>query len=226
MVLLHLLLFIIGATAGTSHNSDFVRTFEQVDVPTRNNNASFKTVCYYPMSVPLNLTVNATLPYGLDAKLCSHIIFIPTKVDSHNRISPSDQTHVVMFQRAIPVLRQLNPNLTIMISNAGPFDSLMQSIQNITEFVNSTVVFLRKYGFDGIDLDWEFPGWPVTEKPHGQIHNYSIVLTELRQAFEMEANQTKKSRLLLTAAVAATKEMAEVIYEFDYFKKMPTSTSH
>jgi hypothetical protein len=50
------------------------------------------------MSVPLNLTVNATLPYGLDAKLCSHIIFIPTKVDSHNRISPSDQTHVVMFQ--------------------------------------------------------------------------------------------------------------------------------
>jgi hypothetical protein len=65
-----------------------VRTFEQVDVPTRNNNASFK-MCYYPMSVPLNLTVNATLPYGLDAKLCSHIIFIPTKVDSHNRISPS-----------------------------------------------------------------------------------------------------------------------------------------
>ena len=110
-----------------------VRTFEQVDVPTRNNNASFKTVCYYPMTVPLNLTVNATLPYGLDAKLCSHIIFIPTKVDSHNRISPSDQTHVVMFQRAIPVLRQLNPNLTIMISNGGPFDSLMQSIQNITE---------------------------------------------------------------------------------------------
>jgi len=85
------------------------------------------------MRVPLNLTVNATLPYGLDAKLCAHIIFIPTKVDSHNRISPSDHTHVVMFQRAIPVLRQLNPNLTIMISNFGPFDSLMQSIQNITE---------------------------------------------------------------------------------------------
>jgi hypothetical protein len=42
-----------------------VQHFEQVDVPTRNNNASFKTVCYYPMSVPLNLTVNATLPYDL-----------------------------------------------------------------------------------------------------------------------------------------------------------------
>ena len=35
----------------------------------------------------------------------------------------------------------------------------------------------------------------------------------------MEANKTKNSRLLLTAAVGATKEMAEAIYEFDYFKK-------
>ena len=48
---------------------------------------------------------------------------------------------------------------------------------SICRFVNSTVVFLRKYGFDGIDLDWEFPGWPTTVKPHGQKHNFSIVLT-------------------------------------------------
>lgn len=45
------------------------------------------------------------------------------------------------------------------------------------------------------------------------------LLKELRKVFEKESLQTNRTRLLLSAAVAATKQMAEKIYEMEYMKK-------
>ena len=44
-------------------------------------------------------------------------------------------------------------------------------------------------------------------------------MQELRKAFEQEAIQTKKPRLLLTAAVLTGETTAERIYDFDNMKK-------
>lgn len=201
-----------------SYAEELVKTFEQINVFPVQSNSTFKTVCYYSLPDTYNGTSQDPVPRGLNATLCSYIILLPCVIDN-NRIVPRFPSHQLLFTQVIPILRQLNPALKILVSNSGAFDPVMQSMQNISEFVNSSLVFLRKYGFDGLDMDWEFPGWPVTSKPHGQIHNFSIVLTELRKAFEEEAAITKKERLLLTAAVSAGKSMAETIYEFEYLKQ-------
>ncbi|CAG2203848.1 E3.2.1.14 [Mytilus edulis] len=215
MDLLYCILLAVISLGVKANVNTYVRTFEQPE----ERISTFKTVCYYPMSNTINTTTKDPLPEGFDSSLCSHVIFIPTVIDRNNRIQPATPSHAALFQKAIPVIRQQNPKLIIMVSNVGHFDPVMESRENISQFVQSAVVLLRKYNFDGLDLDWEFPGWPMTEKPHGQIHNFSIVLTELRKSFEMEAMQTNRTRLLLSAAVAATKEMAEKIYEMDYLKK-------
>ena len=198
-----------------SHRSDFVRLFGQIDVDpapvAANTNKSFKTVCYFAMPKSLNTTVEHPIPKGLNTQLCSHIIFIPTEIDDHNRIVPYTPSHYDMFSRAVPAMRKENPKLTIMVSNVGRFSPVMQSLQNTSEYVNSVVTFLRKYDFDGIDLDWEFPN-PT------QFRNFSRVFTELRKAFEQEAIQTKRPRLLLTAAVLTGETTAERIYDFDNMK--------
>ena len=42
--------------------------------------------------------------------------------------------------------------------------------------MNNTIPFLRKYDFDGLDLDWEFPGWEYTGGDLGQRENFSLIL--------------------------------------------------
>jgi chitinase len=60
-------------------------------------------------------------------------------------------------------LKQMNSNLKIMLAvggwNAGtyPFDQVIANQSTINSFVNDAVMFLRKWRFDGLDIDWEFP---------------------------------------------------------------------
>ena len=77
-------------------------------------------------------------------------------------------------------LKSKNSNLKTMISVGGGgavgFSSMASSSANINTFVTSVVAFLKKYKFDGLDVDWEVP--LTAEKAA-----FSNLLTALRQAF-------------------------------------------
>ena len=50
-------------------------------------------------------------------------------------------------------------------------------------FAKSVVQFMRTYGFDGLDLDWEYPGLKERGGKRADYDSYVLMTKELRKTF-------------------------------------------
>ena len=81
--------------------------------------------------------------------------------------------------------------------NSTKFRSVFESVKIRRIFIRNTIKYLRKYKFDGLDVDWEYP---ETKRDR---RTFSLLIRDYRLAFQREASLMNRTRLLLTAAVAA-----------------------
>jgi len=54
---------------------------------------------------------------------------------------------------------------------------------NRAAFISSVLVFLQKWGFQGLDIDWEYPASPVRGGQPEDTTNLVLLVKELRSAF-------------------------------------------
>ncbi|XP_052833199.1 acidic mammalian chitinase isoform X2 [Octopus bimaculoides] len=133
--------------------------------------SSEKIVCYYGTGLS---NYSTPLPPGLDPTLCTHLIFIGSTIID-GQIKPPKPTDPQMYYEKIPLMKKLNPELKVLLCNGGNFNGVLATSQNRSRFANSSLPILRKYGFDGLDLDFEFPAW--NGLPKSQKHSFSLLLT-------------------------------------------------
>jgi chitinase len=68
-----------------------------------------------------------------------------------------------MMAKAVGLKAQ-NSNLKVLIAIGGwgqgslRFSNMAKDPTKRTNFVTSVVNFVEKHGFDGLDMDWEYPG--------------------------------------------------------------------
>ena len=109
-------------------------------------------------------------------------------------------------------LKTQNPSLKILVSVGGwlgskGFSDAAFTPESRKKFVQSVMVFLRQYDLDGLDVDWEYPA----SKGAGNRfrsedkRNFTLLLQELRAAFDAETKKTHKL-LYLTIAAGASDE--------------------
>lgn len=72
-------------------------------------------------------------------------------------------------------------------SDDGPthttWSDLCSSPSNRAAFISSLVDFMDKWGFQGVDLDWEFPGQPGRGGNPEDTANLASLIAEMRAKF-------------------------------------------
>ncbi len=145
----------------------------------------------------------------IDSSLCTHYIYAFAVLnDVLWEIKVFDQRVDIELggYSKFNAMKLKNPELKTMIAIGGWTDSIVEGTGPgkysqlvsdpglIKRFVTSASKFLQTHGFDGLDLDWEYPGdYPNDKK------GFTDLCKALRTEFDSKG-------YLLSAAVAANEE--------------------
>lgn len=173
------------------------------------------------------------LPDQIDANKLTHINYAFANIDEEYRLTfgfpDIDQKNI----RLLHSLKSKNPDLKILISVggwswSGKFSNAALTDQSRTVFAESCIAFLTQYGFDGIDLDWEYPvsgGLSTNIKRPQDKKNFTLLLRTIRERLD-EQERLDHKQYLLTIAGGADKsylnhiEASEIQDYIDYVNLM------
>jgi chitinase len=136
------------------------------------------------------------------------------------KVQPVEWNDQKVLYPAMQKLKQKNPNLKTLLSIGGwsfnscddtpesagtqypygpftcqLFSKMAADPNGRRQFIKSAIDYAKKYGFDGIDLDWEYPGVSDRGGKDADYENYLKLLQEFRQ--------TAGKDFLITVASAA-----------------------
>ena len=132
----------------------------------------FKRVCYYTNWSENRAVVESRfhLKEYIDPFLCTHLIYAYANINPSKlgieRAYPTEDDGLVsrsglMFD--FTDLKKKNPKLKTILSiggetSSGNFKVIMGSDKNIKSFAENIYIYINDRNFDGIDIDWEYPG--------------------------------------------------------------------
>ena len=156
----------------------------------------------------------------IDGSLCTHFIYGFASLDAstYTMVSFDPDTDIGSknFYEQFVNLRIKYPNKKFLIALGGWNDSrtnkysiLLASASLRANFVTQAVEFLKKYRFDGLDLDYEYPayGQSASEKT-----TFALWVKELKTAFAPYGWE-------LTAAVGAGQSTIDAGYDVPEISK-------
>lgn len=138
------------------------------------SDTGYKVICYFTNWAIYRPGVGQYKAEDIDASLCTHILYGFATLNGHENIIQvfdgwADGTDPYGHNLYQKVTAFKSKGIKVLIALGGWNDSLGSKYSNMVnnaasrkKFVDSAVAFIEKWGFDGLDLDWEYPKcWQV-----------------------------------------------------------------
>lgn len=185
-----------------------------------------KVLCYYDSKSYIRESQARMLPSDLEPALsfCTHLCYRSAGIqsDTYKLVPLNENLDVDRAHdnyHAITNLKRQHPSLVPILTvgggddteDANKYNLLLESPQARTAFVNSAVLLAEQYGFNGIDLAWQFyktkpkkirstlgSFWhsikrtfgstPIDDKESEHREGFTALVRELKQALTLKPN--------------------------------------
>jgi GH18 family chitinase len=162
-----------------------------------------------PEQIDPSLFTHINFAFGLFGFVTWSVDPTPTRTGDQRltgdyRIQPVEWNDQTVLYPALQRLKQKNPTLKTLLSiggwsinscddqpNAGNphpygpytchlFSHMAADPQGRQQFIQSAIAYAHQYGFDGIDIDWEYPGYMGRGGSEADFENFLRLIQEFR----------------------------------------------
>ncbi|WP_394525689.1 glycoside hydrolase family 18 protein [Lacrimispora sp. JR3] len=149
-------------------------------------------------------------PSQIDVSKLTHINYAFANIDSDLKLTLGYPDVDPENIRKLNSLKETNPDLKTLISVggwnwSGRFSDVALTGESRNRFAESCVEFIVKYGFDGVDLDWEYPvsgGLTANGRRPEDKQNFTLLLQKIREKLDARGILDQKHYLLTIAGGA------------------------
>ncbi|KAI5644635.1 glycosyl hydrolases family 18 domain-containing protein [Phthorimaea operculella] len=182
------------------------------------NNGKKPIICYYGTWATYRPGDGQFNVEDVNTDICTHVIYTFVGIVAEGYVISLDPWLDLPDDggrdnlRKFTALKERNPDLQTILAVGGWNEgSANYSIMAGNEayrknFISSALDFVQTYGFDGFDIDWEYPNRRDTVNGEADIDNFSLLVKEIKEEFS-------KYGLSVSAAVSAVEEAAVQSYD-------------
>ena len=168
-------------------------------------------------------------PLSIPAANLSTVNYAFAKIGDDLKIAMGDTYIDPINFSQLNELKASYPHLKTLISiggwnDSGKFSDAALTDASRTVFANSVVAFIKQYGFNGVDIDWEYPvsgGLSTNIKRSSDKQNFTLLLQKLREKLDAQGAIDGQKYLLTIAGgagstYAANTELSKIASYVDY----------
>lgn len=177
----------------------------------------YKVVCYFTNWAWYRKGAGRYVPEDINTDLCTHVVYGFAVLDySELTIRTHDSWADIdnKFYERVAGLKSKGVKVSLALggwndSQGDKYSRLVRSPAARKRFVNQALEFVERFGFEGLDLDWEYPVcWQVDCKKGfaDEKEGFAALVRELHAEFNPKG-------LLLSSAVSPSKMVIDAGYD-------------